>query len=92
MIFFFKQFVIFGHFFLPFFFLKICCLSLFFRLTRWFTKLTLFKLRFLNLFSISMYTTETKLKENFTLIHEIWSPLPFFKNWKKVPKFWSKMP
>ena len=55
MISFFKYCVIFGHF-LPH---KICHLSLFFQLARLFTKLALFKLRFLSPFS--MYTTGTKL-------------------------------
>ena len=43
-------------FFLP---RKICRLSLFFRLAHWFSKLTLFKLRFLNPYR--MYTADTKL-------------------------------
>ena len=55
MISFFKYFVIFGHFLTR----KICHLSLFFQLARRFTKLTIFKLRFYNPFS--MYTTGTKL-------------------------------
>ena len=54
MIFFFKYFVNFGSFLNR----KIRRLSLFFRLAQWFTKLNLFKLRFLNPFS--MYTTGTK--------------------------------
>ena len=55
MISFFKYYVIFVHF-LPH---KICHLSLFFQLAGWFTKLAVFKLRFLS--SFSMYTTGTKL-------------------------------
>ena len=52
-------FQVIGHFWTFFLPHKICCLSLFFRLARWVTKLTSFKLRFLNPFS--MYATETKL-------------------------------
>ena len=81
MIFFFKYFAIL-EIFLP---SKICHLSLFFRLAHWFTKLSLFKLSFLNPFS--MYTAGKKLSfskintEIFILILQCGKPLytPNFK-------------